>query len=66
MRSLIDRLARHRVGVGDAPTSAPVRAGAERWSADASRLVSGRRAAVLVCHGFTGSPISMTPWAEHL
>jgi carboxylesterase len=24
------------------------------------------RVGVLLCHGFTGSPYSMTPWAEHL
>jgi carboxylesterase len=26
----------------------------------------GRRVGVLLCHGFTGSPASMRPWAEHL
>lgn len=26
----------------------------------------GRRIGVLVLHGFTGSPVSMRPWAEHL
>lgn len=29
-------------------------------------LTDGRRVGVLVCHGFTGSPASMRPWAEHL
>lgn len=27
---------------------------------------SGRRVGVLLCHGFSGSPASMRPWAEHL
>lgn len=29
-------------------------------------LTGGRSIGVLVCHGFTGSPASMRPWAEHL
>lgn len=29
-------------------------------------LTGGRRVGVLLSHGFTGSPLSMTPWAEHL
>ncbi len=29
-------------------------------------LTGGRRIGVLVQHGFTGSPASMRPWAEHL
>ena len=29
-------------------------------------LTGGRRIGVLVCHGFTGSPASVRPWAEHL
>ncbi len=29
-------------------------------------LTGGRRIGVLVQHGFTGSPYSMKPWAEHL
>ncbi|MGD7790191.1 alpha/beta hydrolase [Propionibacteriaceae bacterium Y1700] len=67
MRSLLDRLTGHRVPVADAPTTAAVLPGTERWSADASEpLAGGRTAGVLVCHGFTGSVISMTPWAEHL
>jgi carboxylesterase len=28
--------------------------------------VDGRRIGVLLCHGFTGAPSSMRPWAEHL
>lgn len=28
--------------------------------------VDGRRTGVLLCHGFTGGPSSMSPWAEHL
>lgn len=29
-------------------------------------LTGGRSIGVLLCHGFTGSPASMRPWAEHL
>lgn len=35
--------------------------GAEPFTADSSSGVG-----VVVCHGFTGSPASMRPWAEHL
>ena len=38
----------------------PVMSGAEPFSAD------GGDVGVLVVHGFTGSPKSMRPWAEHL
>jgi carboxylesterase len=38
----------------------PVRAGAESFASD------GDRVGVLVCHGFTGSPQTVRPWAEHL
>ncbi|GAA5151380.1 alpha/beta fold hydrolase [Nocardioides marinquilinus] len=31
-----------------------------------SELTGGRRIAVLLSHGFTGSPVSMRPWGEHL
>lgn len=41
-------------------TSPAVKAGAEPFGADAGRV------GVLLCHGFTGSPASMTPWARHL
>ena len=37
-----------------------VRPGAESFSHDGSSV------GVLLSHGFTGSPISMRPWAEHL
>jgi carboxylesterase len=37
-----------------------VTSGAEPFSHD------GGRVGVLLCHGFTGSPASMRPWAEHL
>lgn len=37
-----------------------VQPGAEPWSAD------GDRTGVLVLHGFTGSPVSVTPWAREL
>lgn len=39
----------------------PVLPGAEPFSHDGSTDIG-----VLVCHGFTGSPRSMRPWAEHL
>ncbi|APU16980.1 MULTISPECIES: alpha/beta hydrolase [Actinoalloteichus] len=39
----------------------PVMAGAEPFSHDASGEIG-----VLLCHGFTGSPQSMRPWARHL
>ena len=39
----------------------------EPWSAPgAPRESDGRRVGVLVLHGFTGSPVSVRPWAEHL
>jgi carboxylesterase len=38
----------------------PVAANAEPFAAD------GNRTGVLLLHGFTGSPASMRPWAEHL
>ena len=38
----------------------PLMTGAEAWTHD------GGPVGVLVIHGFTGSPISMRPWAEHL
>lgn len=34
--------------------------GAEPFRAD------GNRTGILLCHGFTGSPASMIPWAQHL
>ena len=40
--------------------SMPVLPGAEPFSSD------GGPVGVLLCHGFTGSPQSMRPWAEHL
>ncbi len=43
------------------PTTPPaVRSGAEPYAHD------GDRVGILLCHGFTGSPASMRPWAEHL
>jgi carboxylesterase len=38
----------------------PVQAGAEPFASD------GGPVGVLVCHGFTGSPKTVRPWAEHL
>jgi carboxylesterase len=43
-----------------APSQHPVQAGAEPFSSD------GGPVGVLVCHGFTGSPRTVRPWAEHL
>jgi carboxylesterase len=37
-----------------------LQAGAEPFAAD------GGRVGVVGCHGFTGTPASMRPWAEHL
>lgn len=43
------------------PAAAPaVRPGAEPFAHDGDAI------GVLLCHGFTGSPASMRPWAEHL
>src|SRR3954454_10384176 len=53
-----DELAR-RVSTGG---DVPVLPGAEPFSHDASAGDVG----VLVSHGFTGTPQSMRPWAEHL
>ena len=50
-------------GGGDpaaAPTSAAVRPGAEPYAGGSGPT------GVLLCHGFTGSPQSLRPWAEHL
>lgn len=55
------RLVRRRpVDPAEAPTSATVVPGAEPYAGG-----SGPDG-VLLCHGFTGSPRSMRPWAEHL
>ncbi len=45
---------------GGEPAGSGVQAGAEPFSADAGPV------GVLVCHGFTGSPRTVRPWAEHL
>jgi carboxylesterase len=39
----------------------PVVSGAEPYAHDGSAEIG-----MLLCHGFTGSPFSMRPWAEHL
>lgn len=48
--------------------TAPVLPGAEPFAYDppASAPGDAPRVGVLVCHGFTGSPQSMRPWADHL
>ncbi|WP_375423146.1 alpha/beta hydrolase [uncultured Friedmanniella sp.] len=52
---------RRRVAtVHDGPTSAAVRAEAEPYVGGAGPV------GVLLCHGFTGSPHSMRPWAQDL
>jgi carboxylesterase len=38
----------------------------EPFSAEGRPAADGRRTGVLLVHGFTGSPASMRPWAEHL
>ncbi len=47
-----------------AATSDPI-ADHEPFSADGT-VVDGRRVGVVVSHGFTGTPASMRPWAQHL
>ena len=44
----------------DVMQSVTVQTGAESFAAD------GGTVGVLVCHGFTGSPRTVRPWAEHL
>ena len=52
----------------------PIQPDAEPFSADGGRIgpdgrrigPDGRRIGVVVSHGFTGTPGSMRPWAEHL
>ena len=39
---------------------------AEPFAAPGNLDPHGQRVGVLLCHGFTGSPASMRPWAEHL
>ena len=53
-------LRRRRVDPSTAPTTATVVPGAEPYYGG-----SGPDG-VLLCHGFTGSPQSMRPWADHL
>jgi len=58
MRASSIRLLPHRRPTKPAPTT--VRAGAESYVGGDGEL------GVLLCHGFTGSPASMRPWAEYL
>jgi carboxylesterase len=52
---------------GDRVSSASPVDRTEPWSAaGVPREHDGRRVGVLVLHGFTGSPASVRPWAEHL
>ncbi len=45
----------------------PIAAEDEPYTASGDpELTGGRRIGVLLSHGFTGSPASMRPWAEHL
>jgi carboxylesterase len=46
------------------PVQPPVVAGAEPYAADGTGETG--RIGVLASHGFTGSPFSMRPWAQHL
>ena len=39
---------------------------ARPFSAPGVRDADGRLVGVLLSHGFTGSPVSMRPWGEHL
>jgi carboxylesterase len=43
----------------------PVMPGAEAYAHDGGQT-GGHSTGVLLCHGFTGSPHSMRPWAEYL
>jgi carboxylesterase len=59
--ALVSRLrSARRAQITEAPTTATLLADAEPYSGG-----SGPDG-VLLCHGFTGSPRSMRPWAEHL
>jgi len=49
-----------RAGVACHDDPVPLMPGAEPFSAD------GGEVAFLLCHGFTGCPQSLRPWAEHL
>jgi len=60
VRGLVGRLTGYGRLPGPPPTSAPVLPHAAPY-----RGGSGRHG-VLLCHGFTGSPYPMRPWAEHL
>ncbi len=61
MSALLSRLGiARRAPVAEAPTTATVMSGAEPYFGG-----SGPNG-VLLCHGFSGSPRSMRPWAEHL
>jgi len=48
----------------DAPTGGALLPGAEPF--EAAPGGADGRVGVLLCHGFTGSPQSLRPWAEHL
>ena len=56
----MSRLRRRRASITEAPTTATVAADAEPYFGGFGPD------GVLLCHGFTGSPRSMRPWAEHL
>ena len=61
MTSALARLLRRGGGAAeDSPTTAPVVPGAEPYYAGSGPL------GVLLCHGFTGSPVALRPWADHL
>ncbi|MET1007232.1 MAG: alpha/beta fold hydrolase [Propionibacteriaceae bacterium] len=61
MKSLFDRALKPRsASLSDAPEPAPVIPGAEAYHGGDGRV------GVLLIHGFTGSPVSMRAWAEHL
>ena len=47
-------------------TAEPSASAAAAFSAAGTPAPDGRRIGVLLSHGFTGSPVSMRPWAEHL
>ncbi|SDS06822.1 carboxylesterase [Friedmanniella luteola] len=60
VRGLLGRLTGYGRPAGPAPTSAPVVPQAQPYAGGSGPY------GVLLCHGFTGTPHSMRPWAEHL
>ncbi len=60
LRALLGRLTGFGRPAGPPPTSAVVRPEAAPYAGGSGPF------GVLLCHGFTGSPYAMRPWAQHL